>query len=280
MIKTYIYIDGFNLYYGGLKKSPHKWLDLKNVIQKTLSDQNNIISIKYFTAKVSGQEDVRAPLRQQQYFKALKKYIPEISIHLGKFMSHPVLAPLANPTPEQILNEETMVEIVKTEEKGSDVNLAVHLLNDAWLDKYDCGVIISNDSDLATSIDLVKNNHDKKIGVLFPPNFKKQSVELKKRADFVRTIRTPHLASSQLPNPIPGTILYKPIEWEIEAELYKKGFNFKKLKPISIGKIIDNKQEISFSFLSEQAVFFMNIVLKNHKIITKKISKEPYRKQD
>ena len=42
-----------------------------------------------------------------------------------------------------------MVNIIKTEGKGSDVNLAVHLLNDGWLDAYDCAVVISNDSDLA-----------------------------------------------------------------------------------------------------------------------------------
>lgn len=42
-----------------------------------------------------------------------------------------------------------MVDIIKTEEKGSDVNLAVHLLNDGWLDAYDCAVVVSNDSDLA-----------------------------------------------------------------------------------------------------------------------------------
>jgi len=47
------------------------------------------------------------------------------------------------------------VKIVKTEEKGSDVNLAVHLLNDAWLNLYDCAVVISNDSDLAESCRLV-----------------------------------------------------------------------------------------------------------------------------
>ena len=41
------------------------------------------------------------------------------------------------------------VEVIKTEEKGSDVNLAVHLLNDAWLDRYECAVVVSNDSDLA-----------------------------------------------------------------------------------------------------------------------------------
>lgn len=49
-----------------------------------------------------------------------------------------------------------MVDIIKTEEKGSDVNLAVHLLNDGWLDAYDCAVVVSNDSDLAEAMRLVK----------------------------------------------------------------------------------------------------------------------------
>jgi len=27
-VKTIVYVDGYNLYYGLLRKSPHKWLDL------------------------------------------------------------------------------------------------------------------------------------------------------------------------------------------------------------------------------------------------------------
>ena len=57
---------------------------------------------------------------------------------------------MSDPPPE-------FTQVYKTEEKGSDVNLALHVLNDAWLDQYDCAVIVSNDSDLAESLRLVKN---------------------------------------------------------------------------------------------------------------------------
>ena len=67
----------------------------------------------------------------------------------------------ANPPPPS-------VEVWKNEEKGSDVNLALHVLNDAWQDAYDCGVIVSNDSDLAKSLRLVKAQHRKLIGLVTP----------------------------------------------------------------------------------------------------------------
>ena len=65
-------------------------------------------------------------------------------------------------------NEEKFVYVIRTEEKGTDVNLAVNLLNDMWLDKYDCAVIISNDSDLAEAMCLVRK-HSEKILILIPP---------------------------------------------------------------------------------------------------------------
>ena len=48
------------------------------------------------------------------------------------------------------------------QEKGSDVNLAIHVLNDAWKDEYDCAVIVSNDSDLAESLRLIKEQNKKR----------------------------------------------------------------------------------------------------------------------
>lgn len=46
-MRTYVYVDGFNLYHGVLKKTKYKWLDLKALFQKLLSNQNQIIAIKY-----------------------------------------------------------------------------------------------------------------------------------------------------------------------------------------------------------------------------------------
>jgi uncharacterized LabA/DUF88 family protein len=207
-MRTKIYIDGFNFYYRAVKKTPYKWLDLMALMEKLLSPNNQIIEIKYFTALVSGQRDPQKPINQQTYLRALKAYIPQLNIFYGHFLTHHVYAELAKPTANQ-----KAVQIVKTEEKGSDVNIAVHLLNDAWLNDYDCAVVVSNDSDLAEAMRLVKLYHPTKLIGLIMPGDGHPSKELMKHSDFIKRVRKGVLLNSQLPNPIPNTNLFKPHGW-------------------------------------------------------------------
>ncbi|MCL6495512.1 MAG: NYN domain-containing protein [Ignavibacterium sp.] len=141
-MRTIIYIDGFNFYYRAVKNTKYKWLDFKSLFLKLLSSKNQIIQIKYFTALVSGKHNPNKPVKQQTYIRALQSFIPEIKVYYGHFLSHKVYLPTAEQS-----NKNKKAKVIKTEEKGSDVNLAVHLLNDAWLNKYDCAIIVSNDSD-------------------------------------------------------------------------------------------------------------------------------------
>ena len=212
-MRTYIYIDGFNFYYGAVKDTPYKWLDFKKLFGYLLDTSHQIISIKYFTAIVTGKIDPDQPVRQKTYIRALKKYIPEISVYYGKFLSHNVFKPLAYPINKNLFGKNIkFVNVIKTEEKGSDVNLSVQLLNDAWLDLHDCAVIVSNDSDLSESLRLVKELHKKKIGLITPGKIH-PSRELLKYSDFTKRVRKGVLAASQLPDLIPGTTIHKPAVW-------------------------------------------------------------------
>ena len=175
-MKTNIYIDGFNFYYGCVKNTQYKWLDFKALCNKLLNPEHEIKKIKYFTAKVDGRRDSRQPFRQSIYLQALKAWIPEIEVYFGHFKSH-----------------------------------AVHILNDAWLGAYDCAVLISNDSDIAEALCLVKKQN-KKIG-LFVPDRAYTSKSLSKHTDFIKKIRKGVLKKSQLPETIPGTNLHKPDSW-------------------------------------------------------------------
>jgi uncharacterized LabA/DUF88 family protein len=207
-MRTYVYIDGFNFYYGAVKDTPYKWLDFKALLTKILKPNYAILCIKYFTALVSDTpQDQTKSIRQQTFIRALQAYVPEFQVYYGHFLSHEVFFPLVTPTPHRRFEK-----VIKTQEKGSDVNLAVHLLNDAWLDSYDCAVVISNDSDLTEAMYLVKHHHNKLLG-LITPGEKRTSKQLMKHADFVRKVREGALKKSQLPNPIPGTSLYKPRNW-------------------------------------------------------------------
>ena len=79
-MRTRVYVDGFNLYYGALKGTPFKWLDPVRLSALLLPREHAIDRLRYFTARVSGKLDPRAPARQQNYLKALST-LPEIDIH-------------------------------------------------------------------------------------------------------------------------------------------------------------------------------------------------------
>jgi hypothetical protein len=79
--RTIVYIEGFNLYYGALKGTKFKWLDLQTLFHKLLGEYHTITEIKYFTARVSAREgDPDAPNRQDAYLNALQAHIPNINI--------------------------------------------------------------------------------------------------------------------------------------------------------------------------------------------------------
>jgi hypothetical protein len=116
-MRANVYVDAFNLDYGCLKGTPYRWVDLDTFCRQLLP-RDRIHRIRYFTAMVSGRSaDPQQPQRQQIYLRALQT-IPHLSVHLGHYLSHPVRMPLAHPPP---VGPQT-VEVIKTEEKGSDVN--------------------------------------------------------------------------------------------------------------------------------------------------------------
>jgi len=94
------------------------------------------------------------------------------------------------------------------------VNLAVHLVHDAWAGKFDVAAVISNDSDLESPIRIVKEELRKPVGLLCPHDGH-PAPQLKRAATFVRHIRDHHLRASQFPDPIShdGRHILKPPDW-------------------------------------------------------------------
>jgi hypothetical protein len=111
-----------------------------------------------------------------------------------------------------------MVEVMKTEEKGSDVNLATYLLLDAFRRDYRFAVVVSNDSDLTEPIRVVREELGFPVGVLNPYlDTKKLSQELKKVAAFYKRVRVGVLEACQFPSTLSdemGTIS-RPKQWSV-----------------------------------------------------------------
>lgn len=204
-MKANIYVDGFNLYYGALKNTPYRWLDIAKLCRLMLP-RDTIGQIKYFTALVNPRPtDPDQLTRQQIYLRALQT-IPNLEIIYGHFLTHEIMMPLALP-------KNGYVKVIKTEEKGSDVNLALHLLSDGYKNAYDVAVIVSNDSDLLLPIQFAKKELGKKIGILNPQ--KHPSKVLIANADFVKNIRKGVLSKSLFPTSLTDSqgMFTKPATW-------------------------------------------------------------------
>ena len=207
-MNTYVYVDGFNLYYGAVKDTPYKWLDISKLCNYLLP-KSNMVKIKYFTARISSRpDDPGKPTRQQIYFRALRT-IPIVEIIFGSFLTKNVSLPLATSK----LGKVKFATVIRTEEKGSDVNIAAHMINDGYKGLYDSAVMVTNDSDLVEAIRIVNNELKKTVGIINPQ--KHPSSRLIKHATFLKQIRTGTLKASQFPATLTDSkgTFNKPKEW-------------------------------------------------------------------
>ena len=194
--RTIVYIDGYNFYYGAVRKTSYKWIDLE-ALCRLLLPEDRIVKIRYFTARVQDRpDDPQKSVRQQTYLRAIDTQ-SLIKTHFGHFTTRPVRMPLVEPpnTGPQF------VEVFKTEEKGSDVNLATYLLLDAFKDRCEIAVVVSNDSDLAEAIRVAQSELGIQVGLINPQSRKRRSRTLYELpCRFFRQIPKRALAEAQLPD--------------------------------------------------------------------------------
>lgn len=200
------YIDGFNLYHGCFDNTrtrsswrEFRWLDLHTFCSKTYPN-GNTVSVRYFTATVEPQLDnPDTSIRQLTYLRALRTQ-GNVEVHLGRFSRYAKLRTLADPTTSIVVPKKPVEEalIIESREKGSDVNLASYLLLDGFQDRYELAVVITNDSDLATPIRMVREQLGKQVAIVNPR--KRTALDLKGIANSYRSIRRIWLANAQFPN--------------------------------------------------------------------------------
>lgn len=181
-----VYIDGYNLYYGaraicGRSTSGWRWLDLRGMAEAVISSRSrwvdvSIARIVYCTARISGASNPEGQREQDVYLRALARTGSATTISLGTYVSRVTTAPLAlkGPSGKPVLVRSDwpiviqdgegrgvpdavfMASVARREEKGSDVNVASHLLIDVLTCAIDAAVVISNDSDLAFPVEVAR----------------------------------------------------------------------------------------------------------------------------
>jgi 6-hydroxy-3-succinoylpyridine 3-monooxygenase len=236
-LRTRVYIDGYNFYYGCLKRSHDKWLDPLSLFQNVLPtilysmDGHPVsfalepLAIKFFTAPIlknyaRSDDSVSS---QATYHNALNLQLGNrIEIVKGYYDSRAAKAHRVIPRTQA--RDSERIEIWKLEEKQSDVSLALHAFSDAIRGEVDQVVIVTNDTDLAPAVQMIKRDTQVSVGLVVPTRDKVRPAneDLARSSDWVRSHLTDvELESAQLPRAVVanGKAAHKPFSWYRRPDL-------------------------------------------------------------
>ncbi len=187
-MKVGVYVDGYNLYYGGRgicgRGMPGwRWLDLRRMAEAVAAAQSNWtgpfnVRVIFCTARIKGEANTSSQHDQDTYIRALQRHAAVDHIEFGTYVQRTATAPLAKADRRgrPVLSEADwplvvrdsagrdvpratfMASVARREEKGSDVNVASHLLVDVLTHAVDAAIVISNDSDLKMPIDVARRH--------------------------------------------------------------------------------------------------------------------------
>ena len=254
-----VYVDGFSLYYGRLKGTDYKWLDLLTLFQAKVlptiiyegaplvSSLNSMkLDVRYFTAAISEKaaKDDRSVARQDAYVRALEANSPgNLVCFPGKFQITPAFAPSRDPDQKRVsLKNSIQIPIWKVEEKKTDVHLALQVLRDCMAGLIDHAVIVSNDTDLTPVFDMVRQETSIPVGFISttrPGSFHNRELEAVASWS-LETIPDHALAQSQLPHSVLSKTgrrsHLRPLAWYPNADVLKIVFERCEVSGISQGK--------------------------------------------
>ena len=180
------FVDGFNLYHAIHRLSyPHlKWVNLwvlASVFVRPKSQR--LVDVYFFSAYADWRPQSKK--RHVQYVRALSA--SGVKPIMGKFKEKDRKCPQCR---HQWLSHE---------EKETDVNIALALLNLGYKDQYDRAFLISNDSDLAPAIHMIIANFPgKRVTTIVPPHYQHSNELIKASSDKAK-ITVEHLQRCLLP---------------------------------------------------------------------------------
>lgn len=174
-MRTIVYIDGYNLYYGRIANTPYKWLDLPVLfggIVRAQDPSSVLTQYKFFTAPAlaklarHGQASTNA---QTTYHRALESKYPALFTKiLGQHNISQADVPryVDEVTPPR---KDDTVSSWKVVEKKTDVNIALAIYRDACKELVDQVVLCSNDSDAEPVLEAIRTDFPHiRIGVITP----------------------------------------------------------------------------------------------------------------
>ena len=209
--RTTVFVDGLNFHYGVARRFGRRWVDPVALCRRVLDPKwHDIRQVRYYTSLfVAGGPGGGDPSAQNAYHHALAQD-DRFVLRLGQFRFRRETVRLASEPGA----DPTFASAVGMREKRSDVNLAAELVHLAHLRAFESAVVVSNDSDLTTALEIVNHELGMPIG-LVNPQPSRQRNDLLAAATFSRTIRQSDVAASILPDVVITALgpVIRPADW-------------------------------------------------------------------
>ncbi|WP_332851355.1 NYN domain-containing protein [Duganella sp. S19_KUP01_CR8] len=227
--RTVAYVDGYNLYYGRLRGTRFKWLDIVKLFEALLvqRDQNETLEkVIFFTAPAFATHGTASVAAQSAYHRALKAiYGDRFEIVLGSHAYDKDGALLPVFIEGQPYDRTNRVRVWKLEEKKTDVNLAIRMYRDAARGRCNRMILMSNDSDAEPVLAAVRADFEEiMIGLVTPVHPPVPGTNIRRRTSGSLSKyshwNVVHLTSAQLDDAqLPPTVptkkkpIQKPLHW-------------------------------------------------------------------
>ena len=154
--RVIVYIDGFNFYYGlrgDRRWKKYYWLDVVKLFEAFMRPNQELVAVKYFSAR---PDDIERSRRQNAFFQANKEN-PKFHLVLGKYLKKEITCFKCG-------------NVIHTyEEKETDVRIATQIVADAYQKNCDAAIVVSADSDMIPAIEFAIQARQK-VFIYFPPN--------------------------------------------------------------------------------------------------------------
>ena len=208
--RVVVFVDGLNLYHAivHLQRQELEWVDLRNLSRVFLNSRVEQLTDVFYFSSYASHISESAQECQKTYVKALE--LTAVKVVLGHFKEKGRECPACRS------------KWTSYEEKETDVNIALFLLDLAYQNSFDRALVITNDSDLAPAIQMVRKRFpEKRITTVAPPYFYHSNELIKVSSDKAR-IRIEHLKRSLLPSVVTDAArvisVIRPLEYSPKAE--------------------------------------------------------------
>ncbi|MBR0272717.1 MAG: NYN domain-containing protein [Bacteroidaceae bacterium] len=204
--RVIVYVDGYNFYYGlkhgGSTWKRLYWLDIVKFFERMMLPDQELVEVNYYSA--CPLDDQQAADNQDVLFSA-NKLNPKFKLHLGRYKK------------KKLKCQNCGYKIKTYEEKESDVRVATGMLVDMFSQRCDITIVVSADSDMIPSVEIIKSfNPTHPVHAFIPPNQKSFALVSKCDTTVWLSRYKARFVQSMLPDEVlleNGYVLRRPENW-------------------------------------------------------------------